>query len=126
MFVICQFGANIDIVDAGRENCTLHVQHVAGCFYCRVKIAELLGERSHKKIANMVVLKNTGFLFAVGKAVLENIEKPLRYLFGVGECCEGIAYVTGGLYSQIPANTSRGSSRIGHGNDGCGMMGIGA
>ena len=126
MFAICQLGANIDIVGAGRENCTLHVQHIAGCFYGRVKIAELLSECGHKKIPNMVVFKNTGFLFAVGKAVLENVEKSLRYLFGIGECCERVANVTGGLYSQIPADAPRGSSAIGHGNDGCWMSSIGS
>ena len=82
MFAVCQFGTNIDIVGAGRIYCALYVQHVAGGFYSRVKITELLSERSDEKIANMIVLKNTGFLFGIGKPVLEDVEKPLRYLFG--------------------------------------------
>ena len=110
MFAICQFGANIDVVSAGGENGALYVQHVAGCFYGGVKIAELLREGGHEKIADVVVLKNTGFLFAVGKAVLEDVEKSLRYLFGVGECCEGIANVAGGLDAQIPADAPGGST----------------
>ena len=101
MFAIYQFGANIDIVRTRGENRALNVQHVAGGLDGRVKIPELLRECGNQEIADVVVLKNAGFVFAVGKAMLKDAKKPLRDLLGIGERGEGIANVARGLHAQI-------------------------
>ena len=75
MFPVFEFCADVDIIDAGRQDSAPDVEHVAGGLNGFLEVVELLGEGRNEEVADVVVFEDAGFLLAVGEAVVEDPEE---------------------------------------------------
>ena len=107
MFAVLELGADVDVVDTGRQNRASYVQHLRSGLDRVLKVSELLRQGGDEKVADMIVLEDARFCLVVWKTMLKDPEEAGGNQVGVRERGKGVPNVPGRLYTEIPANAAR-------------------